>query len=84
MKWTKAEVMCYRKRRYASEIQASCAIGKMRVYYPDAALVDWKWYQCPICRGYHITKQSQDNPEYQKRRWMAGLDNSPKYATVTV
>jgi hypothetical protein len=72
MKWTKAETMCYRKKRYASEIQASCGIGLMKARYPDAALVEWHWYKCPICAGFHVTKQKQDNPEYQKRRFMAG------------
>lgn len=73
MKWTQAEVMCYRKRRFASVIQASCAIGRIKGKDAEAALLNWHTYECPVCRGYHITKQSQDNPEYQKRRYMAGL-----------
>lgn len=79
MTFTKADRMCYNKRRYPSEIIANAAIGKMRATYPDAAQVNWKWYQCPICSGIHITKENQDNPEYQKRRWMSGL--SVKHAS---
>lgn len=82
MKWSKAEVMCYRKKRYPNLIKAHCALGKMLATYPDAPLHQWHVYECPVCRGFHLTKQPQDNPEYQKRRWMAGLDISPKCATL--
>jgi hypothetical protein len=42
--------------------------------YPENALKQWRVYECPVCRGFHLTKEQQNNPEYQKRRWMGGLD----------
>ncbi len=73
MKYTKADRMCYSKRRYPSMIAAFCAIGKIKFKFNDAACTDLRPYECPICAGWHLTKAPQDNPEYQKRRWMAGL-----------
>ena len=73
MKFTKADRMCYSKRRYPSEIAAAAGVGKMMFKYSNAAQTQWRWYQCPVCRGYHITKEDQENPEYQKRKWMSGL-----------
>lgn len=83
MKFSVAERMCYNKRRYPNLIKASCEIGRIKGTYPDAAQLPLRAYECPVCRGFHITKEQQDKPEYQKRRWMAGLDNSPRYATVS-
>lgn len=74
MKFTKADRMCFTKRRYPNLIKAHCALGTMLGKYPENALKQWKVYCCPICAGYHLTHQSQDNSEYQKRRWMAGMD----------
>jgi hypothetical protein len=54
---------------------AAAGIGKMMAKYPDAAGIKWRYYMCPNCRGFHITKAPQDNPEYQKRKWMAGVNN---------
>lgn len=82
MKFTIAERMCFNKRRYPNMIKAHCALGKMLGTYPDAALHQWRVYECPVCRGFHLTKEQQDKPEYQKRRWMGGLDISPKCATL--
>ena len=73
MKFTKADRMCFNKRRYPNLIKAHCALGVMLAKYPENALKQWRVYECPVCRGFHITKEQQDNPEYQKRRWMAGF-----------
>ena len=70
---TKANRMCFTKRQYRSLIVAHCAIGKIMGRDPDAAKFPWRAYECPVCRQYHITKERQDKPEYQKRRWMDGL-----------
>jgi hypothetical protein len=72
MKFTKADRMCYSKRRFPTEIKAACAIGNMKAKYSDASQVIWQWYQCPVCLGFHITKKSQNSKEYQKRRFMSG------------
>lgn len=72
VKFTKADRMCYTKRRYPSMIKAHCALGTMLGRYSENAIKTWRVYQCPVCAGYHLTRQSQDNPEYQKRLWMSG------------
>lgn len=73
MKFTKADRMCFAKRRYPNQIKAACAIGTILGRDPNAPRT-LRAYECPVCRGWHITKEQQDNPEYQKRRWMAGMD----------
>ena len=72
MNFTKADRMCFAKRRYPNMIKAFCAIGTIQGRDPNAPR-NLRAYECPVCRGWHITKEQQDNPEYQKRRWMAGL-----------
>ena len=59
MKWSKAEKMCYNKRRYPSMIVANCNIGKIKTKYPTLTLTDFRSYECPVCRGFHITKKNK-------------------------
>ena len=55
--------MCTRKIRYASEFQAHAGIGKMRFKYGMDNY--YRTYQCPVCGGWHVTKQAND--DYARR-----------------
>ena len=72
MKFHVEDRMCLRKRRYPSEDIANKAIDRMKCNYPDASTITWKYYQCPVCRGFHIAKDKSVNPKVQKDRWLAG------------
>lgn len=70
---TIAERMCTRKRRYSTEIQAGVGIGRIKAMSEENAKLPLRWYHCPNCKGYHITKQPPENTEYDQRRLMAGM-----------
>jgi len=64
--------MCYGKKRYTNQIVAFCDIGRIKVKYQAAACTDLRAYECPICRGYHLTKKPYEDPHVQKLQWMSG------------
>ena len=72
MTFTRADKMCYGKRHYPSQIKAYCEIGVIKAKYADAAQDNFRAYECPIGRGWHITRKAYEDPEMQKLRWMAG------------
>jgi hypothetical protein len=72
MKFSKADRMCFGKRRFPDQIKAFCEIGRIKAKYKDAACTDLRAYECPICRGWHLTKKPYDDPQAQKNRWLSG------------
>jgi ribosomal protein L44E len=73
MNFSKADRMCYGKHRYASQIKAYGGIGKLQSRYnPNTSQVALRAYECPVCRGWHLTKKPFDDPSTQKLKWMSG------------
>lgn len=54
--------MTYRcgKKRYASEAQAARALERVRDWRIKAGAkeIEQRWYDCPACKGFHLTKES--------------------------
>ena len=45
---------CKKKIRYRSEAAARGAVKHRRRFQPD---IELRVYDCPICQGWHLTKQ---------------------------
>jgi hypothetical protein len=71
MTFSKADRMCYGKRRFPDQIKAACEIGRIQFKYKDAS-PNLRPYPCPICRGFHLTSKPYDDPQAQKNRWLSG------------
>jgi hypothetical protein len=48
-----AKRMCFNKKRYKDMIAAACASGRVAAIFG----IDQRWYECPVCRGWHLTKK---------------------------
>lgn len=57
--------MCLSKKRYQTQDAATQAIVHLSGGKPMRA------YECPVCRGWHITRSVQKS-EIEKKRWLEG------------
>ncbi len=60
-----AKGMCFRKKRYPSQIKAACALGRITVLFPDKPQ---RSYECPVCLGWHLTTNPRREDEMPKMR----------------
>ena len=51
-----ARKMCLDKKYYPSIIKAFCAVGRLKVLFPERQL---RAYECPICNGWHLSSKPQ-------------------------
>lgn len=49
--------MCLNKDRYASDMQAAAAVGRVLARYGK----EMRPYRCPSCGGWHLTSQVKKN-----------------------
>jgi len=54
-----AAKMCFNKKRYNGNIAAFAALGRMQSRFG----YDQRAYRCPVCQGYHLTKQPKSESQ---------------------
>jgi hypothetical protein len=67
--------MCYSKRRFPDQVTAFLQINRIKSKYQNAACTDLRPYECPVCRGWHLSKIPIKPPmsaEEQKQKWLDG------------
>lgn len=51
------------KRRYSKKVDALIALMKLKKH-DDGQHREKRAYKCEFCRGFHLTKQEPDSPDY--------------------
>ena len=66
MTFTQKDKMCLSKHRYPDKVTAFLDILRIKKKYSNVACTDLRPYQCPICRGFHLSKTPDKYSYVQK------------------